>query len=211
MLFFGKKEKIGGIIGYLKLGAFWDACSSTEKSLITQYYRNRLGAGKNSSPVEGNINYSSQSALSYLTCLIGWAVYDKKYSFADKIIEYAEKEVQHSTSSIDKHFYLQAVADYYYKRIGTKNNAMDKAIEYCHRDVELFPVYRTPLKKNIGELPRIMTFQRLVMLYEKQEKYIEAIEICKKAIKYNLSDSTKTGYNGRMERLQKKLQKNKAK
>ena len=56
-------------------------------------------------------------------------------------------------------------------------------------------------------MPRITTFQRLVIAYEKKERYQDAIDVCNKALEYNLSDGTKGGYEGRKSKLEKKLNK----
>ena len=44
-------------------------------------------------------------------------------------------------------------------------------------------------------------------LYEKQGKYQEAIDVCKLAIAYRITDATKTGFEGRIRRLEKKMRK----
>lgn len=53
----------------------------------------------------------------------------------------------------------------------------------------------------------IPAFERLAIIYEKQGNVSEAIEICEMAIGYGLKDSTKGGFEGRLEKLQKKLNK----
>ena len=59
----------------------------------------------------------------------------------------------------------------------------------------------------INEDTKIPSFQRLAIIYEKKGEYKKAIDICKKAIKYNLRDTSKAGFEGRLERLEKKLNK----
>ena len=65
--------------------------------------------------------------------------------------------------------------------------------------------YVKTMQKEFGCIPRITTFQRLAILYEKAGQYKEAIEICNLAIKYGLSDSAKGGYPARLQKLEKKL------
>ena len=55
---------------------------------------------------------------------------------------------------------------------------------------------------------RFPSFQRLAIIYENQGKYEEAIKICELALKLNLKDGTKTGFKGRIKRLQISSQKN---
>ena len=96
-------------------------------------------------------------------------------------------------------------------------------IEYCKKDIELFPKFKDAwikkeeasakrlnkvfpdyIPREIG-LPFISSFRRLAIVYEQQGKIEDAIKVCKLAISYGLSDSTKTGYEGRLAKLQRKL------
>ena len=69
----------------------------------------------------------------------------------------------------------------------------------------MFPKYVKPMQIEFSCIPRITTFQRLAILYEKAGQYKEAIEICNLAIKYGLTESTKGGYTARLQKLEKKL------
>lgn len=54
--------------------------------------------------------------------------------------------------------------------------------------------------------PRVHAFKRLAIIYKKQERYKEAIGVCKKAIRYDMRDGTKSGFEGRLERLKRELE-----
>ena len=47
-------------------------------------------------------------------------------------------------------------------------------------------------------------FKRICIMYEREERYDEAIKYCQVAIKRGLSDMTKGGFEGRMKRIIKK-------
>lgn len=197
---FKNKPKIGGIIKALRLEEFWLACTEEEQNALTRYY-----SGLGDSPIKGNIT-TSQTALNYFSNKIGWAVSDKDYALADKIIFFGEKELLKSNNLIDHHFFLQLAAECYYKQRSTRNDAIEKAVSYCLRDIKLFPQYAKPLRDDTnGIMPRIMTFQRLAIIYEKNEQFEEALHICALAMKYGLDDGTKGGYQSRIERLKKRL------
>ena len=143
--------------------------------------------------------------LSYLGSYIGWAVADNDYAVADKIIEHCDKIYEKATP-VDKHFYLMGAADCYYKQRDSREDALALAEKYHLMDVKLFPQYKGQLVKDMGGiLPRIPSFQQLAIMYEKAGRYQDAIDICKLAMNYGLTDTTKSGYAGRLEKLQKKL------
>ena len=200
-----RRNKIEGMIGYLGLEDFWMSLSFEQSQAMIRYSRSGLGASAENSPNEGKISYSSAKPLSYLGCFIGWAVADHNYELAEKIILYCNKIYEKATP-VEKHFYLMSAADCYYKQRDIRNGALDLAEKYDLIDIALFPKYKAPLMKEMGGLlPRIPSFQQLAILYEKAGKYREAIDICKQAIDYGLTDKTKGGYPGRIEKLQKKL------
>ena len=199
-----RKNRIEGIIGYLELDDFWMSLSYEESQAMLKYAGSFLGARENNSPIEGKITYSSARPLSYLGGYIGWAVADHNYSLADKIVEYCDKIYEKATP-VDKHFYLMGAADCYYKQRDIREDGFALAEKYHLMDIKLFPRYKVPLIKDIGMLPRIPSFQQLAIMYEKAGRYQDAIDICKLAIKYGLTDTTKSGYAVRLEKLQKKL------
>jgi tetratricopeptide (TPR) repeat protein len=47
-------------------------------------------------------------------------------------------------------------------------------------------------------------YKRLALIYERSERYDDAIAICELAIQRNLSDGTKSGFEGRIRRIRKK-------
>ena len=200
-----RKNKIEGMIGYLGLEDFWMSLSFEQSEAMIRYARSGLGADPNSSPIEGKISYTSARPLSYLSSYIGWAVADHDYALADKIIEHCNK-IYEKAAPVDKHFYLMGAADCYYKQRTSREDSLALAEKYHMMDVKLFPQYKGPLVKDMGGiLPRIPSFQQLAIMYEKAGRYQDAIDICKLAMKYGLTDTTKSGFAGRLEKLQKKL------
>lgn len=203
--FLNKKNRINGIIGYLGLEEFWLNCSADEQNSLIKYYRSGLGMDSNGSPIAGKISYTSETKLNYLTSMIGWAISDKDYVLFDKLVNEANKISIGEAELVDAHFFYQETAEAYYKQRNTRIEAIDYAIEYCKKDIDLFPQYAPSLVKKLKVMPRIVTFQRLAIIYENQKRYQEAIDLCNLAVRYNLEDSTKGGYSARIEKLNKKL------
>ena len=56
-----------------------------------------------------------------------------------------------------------------------------------------------------GEVPRIPAFKRLAIIYERQDRYEEALAVCDQALDIGTTDGTKGGFEGRKERLRKKM------
>lgn len=136
-------------------------------------------------------------------------------------------------NAIDLHYdYLQLIDMYYSKR--DKEGYIDKCIHVCLKDIELYPQFKQAyIKDDLArlkllqsyrdfgsdeynefqqeidtyEFPKLSvpSFKRLAIIYEQQKRYEEAIEICEKAISYELDDGTMGGFEGRIERLQKKI------
>lgn len=200
---FSKKTKINGIIGFLGLESFWLSCTPQEQEMLTRFYGGRAGSISNTSPIKGKIFSSSNTKLKYLTDMVRYASSEKQYALADKIIDAGINLADDTASMVDTHFFLQEAAEYYYKQKDFRPDAIELTKKFCLKDIQLFPRYSTALQQEIGFIPFIKTFQRLVILYEKSGQYNDAINICNLALEYELSDSTKGGYKARLHRLQK--------
>lgn len=200
---FGFGKKIGGVIGFLHIEEFWRNCSEAEQKQLEKYNRQSLSTGQNASLTEGTIDGSSLTRLGFFIGMLTWADKDKQYSLCDKIIAFSDR-IYKKEDVVDQHFYLQTTAEVYYSQRDIRQNAKDLCEKYALLDVELFPKYRKPLEKELKCLPRIKTFQRLIIMYEKDQRYDDAIKICKLALRYGINDNTKDGFKGRIEKIEKK-------
>ena len=93
-----------------------------------------------------------------------------------------------------------------YHKQREKSEYLDKCIEFCKKDIEILQEFKKAYIKREGQttLPSIPSFQQLAIIYEKQGKYAEAIEVSSKALSCGVKDKTKGGFNGRIEKLEKK-------
>jgi len=112
-------------------------------------------------------------------------------------------QLKHKTTLVDRHFLLMNIVDQAYR------NRDDKEMRtICHQVAQMhikeFPKIRPALKKDIGILPRVPTFQQYATVLTEEERYSEAIAVCESAIKFGLSDGTKSDFQGRIERIIKK-------
>jgi hypothetical protein len=76
---------------------------------------------------------------------------------------------------------------------------------YAEQHISEFDAIKKPLKKqNNGKLPQVSTFRNLANVLVEDEQYNEAIAVCQQALHFGLKDGTKTGYQGRIERIEAK-------
>jgi hypothetical protein len=116
------------------------------------------------------------------------------------------------TNILDRHHLLQAIVNITYKdRKNETNREICKQTAILHLDemdniIKSFKENPLHLDDNgTCILPRISTFQHYATVLTEDLKYNEAIEVCKKAINYGLHDNTKGGYEGRINRIKKKI------
>lgn len=151
------------------------------------------------------VQTTSQTQQGYLKGVGSKAVSSKDYVFAEQVLLRAlEAEDDNPT---DRHFVYNSLIELYYKQRDEHDDAIKNCITYCKRDIETIDEFITEWKQehNTDDLPRIPSFKRLAIIYEKQENYQEALAVCDQALAYGLDDGTKGGFEGRKERLQKKL------
>jgi hypothetical protein len=108
------------------------------------------------------------------------------------------------TNPIDRHFLLQNIVNESYK-LRKEKYYRDICIKHSEIHLAEFPNIVPYLKEDMdGELPRVTTFQHYATLLTEDKEYNRAIFVCKEALKYGLSDNTKSGFEGRIERIHKK-------
>lgn len=96
------------------------------------------------------------------------------------------------------------------------SDVMEKVISMCVEDLKLASdVIRYQKEWDMLQLHELhdsyyySTFKRLAIIYEKQKRYQEAIEVCEDAIALDAThDGTDGGMQARLARLKKKLEKN---
>lgn len=114
-----------------------------------------------------------------------------------------ERAIGLQTNRVDRHFLLlQLCAATYRDRSDPSIRA--KFLHYARMHMSEFEEIRAPLKRSVGMLPRVPTFQQLATVLVEDGTYDEAIEICERAKAFGLEDGTQSGYDGRIERIRKK-------
>ncbi|WP_419661748.1 uncharacterized protein Dvar_21810 [Desulfosarcina variabilis str. Montpellier] len=99
----------------------------------------------------------------------------------------------------------QIIAEYYRNRDDA--DAKEAFYRYAHLHVEEIAGVLDALEKNGQERPdRIETLRMIAIAMEQDERYDEALEMCHKALSFGMQNGTKTGFEGRIERITRKLE-----
>jgi hypothetical protein len=115
------------------------------------------------------------------------------------------KALDKKTNWIDRHFLLMNIVDKAYKeRSKAESAALLRKVAELH--LSEFPQIKPVLKKEMdGILPRVSTFQKYATFLSENGEYETAIRVCEQAIAEGLHDGTKTGFEGRIARIKKKM------
>jgi hypothetical protein len=112
---------------------------------------------------------------------------------------------RNKTNPVDRHFLLMGIVDETYKRRNDPE-MRKKCKDIAEIHIKEFPTIVPPLKKDMGGvLPRVSTFQQYSTVLTEDGEFEKAIEVCKLAISYHLNDGTNSGFEGRIERIAKKM------
>jgi hypothetical protein len=125
------------MIGYYQITDWWlSAFDDSERSYIQDKFH-PLGSSPDSL-TSGNISYSSQSVVSFLSAFAGWFYKAHDRTIARKILDHAEEIDVNDAGVLDAHFLYQQTIQSYYK---DRDNLsfLAKAIEACRKQIELAP------------------------------------------------------------------------
>jgi hypothetical protein len=111
------------------------------------------------------------------------------------------------TNPVDRHFLLMRVCQQAYRLRDSDPAMRTLARRVGLQHVQEFEDLRRPLVRDLGVLPQVPTFQNLCTLLAEDGEYQMAIDVCKKAIGFRLSDGTKGGFRARIARLQRQAAK----
>lgn len=195
---FQYKQNVPDLIQILDLQE-WYLNLSNEQRLKLHQYSTSFGTDGEVNLLEQDMTETSQTTQEYLRGVGSTAASEKDYEFAEMVLLSALGFEDGSATSI--HFIYTTLIDIYYKQRDDREDAIEKCIEYCKRDIMIADSFID----EFGEVPRIPSFKRLSIIYKKEEQYEDAIDICDQALKIGTTDGTKSGFEGRKERLRKKI------
>ena len=196
---FQSETDIPDLIEVLDLEEWYLDLSSEQREKL-HLYSTASGKSGEINLLEQSMIDTSQTAQEYLKGVGSTAAGEKDYEFAEMVLLSALEFEDGSATST--HFTYNELIDVYYKQRDKREDAIERCIEYCEKDIEIVDDF----VDEFGEVPRIPSFKRLAIIYEKQERYEEALNVCDRAIELGTSDGTKGGFGGRKERIRKKME-----
>jgi hypothetical protein len=115
------------------------------------------------------------------------------------------KATELKTTPGNRHFLLQAIATETYK-LRNEEKHKNLCLKFSEKHLEEFDTLYQSLKDEFdGSFPRVTTFQYYSTLLTELEEYEKAIKTCEMAISFGLDDGTKGGYQGRIDKIKKKM------
>ncbi len=199
---FNKKNKVSGEIGYFGLSEWWlSEFTNEERNYILKKFQ-PLGSDENSL-VDGDISYTSQTALGFLSGLVSWFDNEKDRKIAYRILRKAEELIDETCNIIDVHFHYQNKLKIYYKDRDKDINALNQAIEACKKQIEIAKEVKTAFLKEFDNdpLPGHVGFEQLAIIEEKHKNFESAINISKTALEQGWAGD----WQKRIDRCTKKL------
>lgn len=196
MLFNLFRRKIGGVIASLGLEDFYITLTETEKNELRKALANPYQLSTGVAYIEKDLDSGSRKfsggEWSFLHTFGNSGV---SSNLKEKMLLLSQN---YARDAWELHFSRQSLAELYYMQA-----QYDKCESYCLEDINSVNEFIDTI--DYLKDAQIGTFKRLAILYEKQQRYDEAIKISEKALKIGQHDGTKSGYEGRINRLKKKL------
>lgn len=157
---------------------------------------------------KAHMEHAEQATKSNLQKQMGSSHPSDAAAQAPESVHNQANALKETNDALARHrLYQQIVEQCYRER--SDDSAKAALTYYASAHIREFDEIKEPLKKqNGGKLPQVATFKQYASALAEQGQYEEAIAICRKALDYGLKDGTKSGYQGRIERIEAKLPKN---
>jgi len=174
------KGEVKGLIGYYALTQWWlNTFSDHERERMVARFR-PLGSSPGSL-TQDDISWSSQSVVGFMHAFAGWFAGPDERSIAYKILAKAD-ELADAAPALDRHFLCQAKLEMHYKD-REQPGELEKAIGACRDQIRLAQEAADAFRAAYpnAPLPGHKGYQQLAIIFEKQGRFDEAIELCRTA------------------------------
>ena len=200
--FFKREKPIKGYLAYYNLVDWWlNDFSEKERNFIISKYKSENGKNR---LIETELLATSQTVISFLATMFSNLSKEKmiQQKISKKIYELFDESNQNMI--LDMHFFFQSKIGFAEK---DKENQsyLANLIDTCNEQIDFANTSLKAFKKEYKNqlLPSHVGYKRLVITLEKEKRYEETIEVCKKA----LSQKWAGDWEHRIERCEKNLNK----
>lgn len=169
-----------GTLGYYDLIDWWkNEFNNDEQLYILGKYKPMGGTAL----TEGILVSSSASSINFLIGLQTWFTTLNDAVISEKILEKAEKLISVKIAIIDVHFLYGCFIKHYYKKRNVDDKFYDLAKVYCKKQIQICETVRDAFISEpwFTKLPAHKGFNQLTIIFEKEKKYSDALELCIKA------------------------------
>jgi hypothetical protein len=195
-----KNDKPGGYIALLDLEDWWlKTFSKSERAHIVEVFQ-PLGVSKDILTTGNLLHTDDDRPLMLLSSLAGWFDNSRDRNLAHRIIAKAEEYIPITKNILDIHFFYQTKMKIFYSEWDNQAS-LQEAIDACLKQIELSDKAKEVFVKKYHLLPRHEGYDQLCIIYEKQKKYNEVIELAKQAKRQDW----KGEWDDRIDRCNKKL------
>jgi hypothetical protein len=204
----GSTKIIAGYIGYFELDDWWlnNFLEDERKHMVDIFQpmgapKDILITGQIGKPISEQ-GKSNDTPLSFLTTLVGWFDNPKDRVLAHKIVTKAEEYINTDGYILNLHFFYSTKMKLFYKSRDTNPQALQIAIESCENQISIAEKVGEVFRKMWGEpIPTHEGYEQLCIIFEKQKKFEQVIEIAGHAKRQGWSGD----WDKRIERCHKKL------
>jgi tetratricopeptide (TPR) repeat protein len=175
--------------------------SESERTEILSTFKPMGGDGR--LVILGEIS-ENKKCSQFLSILAGWFTRSNN-DLAYKILQKAEDYLYSNSTILDQHFTYNALIEIYYRDRNKGQKYLDKALDYCRKQINISKAAIKEFKKESNYLPSHRGFKQLSIYEEKQKNYKEALNLAKQA----LADGWQGDWQNRISRLYKKVVSNK--
>lgn len=178
---------MAGVISFYKLDTWFTTEFTKEQQIFMDEKYKQGSTGENILYFGTKITKFNGSPSYFLTHLLMWFDTKNLYEIAVKIANKAESLFCEKTeNSEDKHFYYSHLIKFYYKNREIGNN-LQKAIEYCNKQVEISESAKKELLNNpllsMIHLPNHTGYEQLAIIEKKNKNWIRVVELSEAAKK----------------------------
>lgn len=198
--FFKRKKPIKGYLAYYNLVDWWlNDFSEKERNFIISKYKSE---NEKNRLIETELLANSQTVISFLNSM--FSNFSKEKMIQEKISKkiYELFDENNQNMILDMHFFFQSKIGFA-EQDKENQSYLANLIDACNEQINFANTSLKAFKKEYKNqpLPSHAGYKRLVITLEKEKRYEETIEVCKKA----LSQKWAGDWEHRIEECEKKL------